>query len=262
MSIAHKNTGNTVTAADYNAIADACNDRVPLELTADSVINTNGHSLTVNTASGSKTGAYVISNDGIDASLTDSAIGDFGGLAQITARANGVRTIGQINGDPDNENAGLKRTLFDVTNNDVYAQYIDENGNIALYQVDHTGVWFQNQLADKWAFYDKRYHADGSEPDPQEIPDWQFIEAYIDGLFANGKATLVSGQVTVNNALVEALSRQVTLSYATHSGTLGILAALDSDIVNNTSFIIKSLNPDGTVNTADNSVVRWCVIGD
>lgn len=82
------------------------------------------------------------------------------------------------------------------------------------------------------------------------------------GAFVGGVDILINGQVTVVCPIVSSVSRAIILTYSNINGTIGFLAALATDIVDNTHFIIKSLNPDGTVNTLDNSWVRWCVIED
>lgn len=68
-----------------------------------------------------------------------------------------------------------------------------------------------------------------------------------------GTATLSSGSVTVANALVSA-SYLIFCSYNTISGTPGSLEARVGDIVDATSFKLRSSSG------ADNSTVNWWII--
>ena len=76
----------------------------------------------------------------------------------------------------------------------------------------------------------------------------------------SGLATLISGQVVVSSSIVTTNCISIILTYETGRGVLGNLSAANNDIVNNTSFIIKSLGDEGALNIYDGSVVRWCVI--
>lgn len=75
-----------------------------------------------------------------------------------------------------------------------------------------------------------------------------------------GTATLSSGTVTVNTTAVTS-SSLIFVVYNTPSGTLASgLSAPTGSIVNATSFVINSLTTSGTVNTSDNSSIRWWII--
>jgi len=75
-----------------------------------------------------------------------------------------------------------------------------------------------------------------------------------------GAATLASGTVTVSTTAVTS-SSLIFVVYDTPSGTLDAgLSAPVGSITNGTSFVINSLTAAGTVNTADNSSVRWWLI--
>ena len=70
---------------------------------------------------------------------------------------------------------------------------------------------------------------------------------------------LVNGEKIVPSDIVLSNST-IILRYGSITGTPGMLVTLSSFIVDNTSFKIQSLLPDGTVNTADNSTIKWLVI--
>lgn len=75
-----------------------------------------------------------------------------------------------------------------------------------------------------------------------------------------GTTTLVSGTKTVNTTAVTA-SSLIFVVYDTPSGTLASgLSAPTASIVAGTSFVINSLTTSGTVNTSDNSTVRYWII--
>jgi hypothetical protein len=75
-----------------------------------------------------------------------------------------------------------------------------------------------------------------------------------------GTATLSSGTVTVSTTAVTTNSL-IFLVYDTPSGTLDAgLSAPSGSIVNGTSFVINSLTTAGTVNTLDNSSVRFWIV--
>lgn len=75
-----------------------------------------------------------------------------------------------------------------------------------------------------------------------------------------GKATLVSGTVTVNTTEVTADSViQITLN--TPSGTLGPSYSVpDASIIPGTSFVINAVGTTGVVTTTDNSTINWVLI--
>lgn len=77
-----------------------------------------------------------------------------------------------------------------------------------------------------------------------------------------GTATLVNGEVTVNTTAVQILAgMRVFLSYyAPNTTAYGILVAPVIDMVDGVSFKITSRNPNGTVNTADDSQVNWWIV--
>jgi hypothetical protein len=75
-----------------------------------------------------------------------------------------------------------------------------------------------------------------------------------------GSATLSSGVITISTTAVDS-SSLIFVTYDTPSGTLGSgLSAPASSITAGTSFLIESLTSSGTVNTSDNSIVRWWII--
>ena len=75
-----------------------------------------------------------------------------------------------------------------------------------------------------------------------------------------GTTTLASGTVTVSTTAVTS-SSLIFVVYDTPSGTLAAgLSAPVASITNGTSFVINSLTTAGTVNTADNSSVRYWII--
>jgi hypothetical protein len=71
---------------------------------------------------------------------------------------------------------------------------------------------------------------------------------------------LIDGELTANSQLVSSVCKAIILTYAGNTGNFGFLTAQTTDIIDNTSFKIRSLNADGSPNTADNNFVRWCVI--
>lgn len=79
-------------------------------------------------------------------------------------------------------------------------------------------------------------------------------------LFDSGMVTLVNGIVVVPSTKVRTTSRQITFSYNSQNGPLGILTSFLGDVQDGVSFTIISLNLDGTMNNLDNADVNWCVI--
>jgi len=73
-----------------------------------------------------------------------------------------------------------------------------------------------------------------------------------------GTATLVSGTVTISNALVTANSI-IMLSYRNPSGTTGTHLAQGA-IVAGTSFVVNSLDTSSSVVTSDNNTFNWWII--
>jgi hypothetical protein len=151
-----------------------------------------------------------------------------------------------------------------VGSDGTYIEYQDggqDGGNVTI-QADQTGAWVRDTINNLGGFYLGEIDFAKGRANRMWWAAWGAVEDYVDEGFDPGIATLVNGQVTVSSALVKTISRQITLGYASVNGTLGMLVALTADITDNTSFIIKSLLTDGSINTADNSDVRYCVIGD
>lgn len=231
MSIAHKATGDLVTATDYNAIADACNDRVPLVQTGNIQINTAGNSFDISTDP--DIGGNLAVNIG-QSRINFTADDGTSSSIQVTSELGTAQAIMNVH----NTNGNYESIIITPEGLTV----VDDENNVGLQTEEDYSA---NQVAN-----DKAYASTKA------------VGLIIAAKFDAGIATLVNGQATVNSTLVKTISRQITLNYESTSGALGILAALGADIIDNTSFIIKSLNFDGTVNTADNSQVRYCVIGD
>jgi len=81
--------------------------------------------------------------------------------------------------------------------------------------------------------------------------------------FASGRAVLVDGQITVNCPLVNNLLRHINVVYEQQGdGPVGFLMTPWPLIVNDTSFVIQSVDSSGAINTTDNAAVRWIVISD
>lgn len=73
-------------------------------------------------------------------------------------------------------------------------------------------------------------------------------------------AAMVSGVVTVANPNVKANSVIVTTANTKGAGTQGYLQAAVADIVPGVSFTIRSLQANGTAQTADVSTVNWEIL--
>lgn len=246
MSIAHKNTGDTVTATDYNVIADDINNSVPNELTEDTVVDIGENKLTISATEDPANNLSVeFYDEGITSRSTNTENSDFSAWYQSIQHQ---RFYVQV--------AGVNDTYVFCETDRVEIGY-EDLVNVSRITMNGDGCQVEDGINELGLFDAADYSVKG-----KQNPLWKATWGSVLSLFDKGKTTLVNGQVTVNSTLVKTISRQITLGYTAPSGTIGILVALDADIVDNTSFIIKSLNPDGSVNTADNSQVRYCVIGD
>lgn len=75
-----------------------------------------------------------------------------------------------------------------------------------------------------------------------------------------GSATLINGTITINTTSVTSNSL-IFVVYNTPNGTLGAgLSAPSGQITPGISFVINSLNTTGSVNSLDNSSVRWWIV--